>query len=173
MKERDQHAPSWSLLRRKSNIKSGSFRPGGLALICFKNQLDYNQLIMGCAATSNEANGHACCPPGSWPALQVDYAPNGTLVDIGGFKVYEIGSARKALVLFEDIFGIESGRHKIIADTYAALGFTVFWPEFLDPVYQGSIEDIPKILEVVQAQKIDKIKARYQKLSANIKSRGF
>lgn len=95
------------------------------------------------------------------------------MVNVGGFNIYEIGNGRKALVLFEDIFGIESGRHKIIADTYANLGFTVFLPEFLDPVYKGSIEDIPKILEVVQAQKIDKIKARYEKLSAHIKTCGF
>jgi dienelactone hydrolase len=95
------------------------------------------------------------------------------MVDVGEFKVYEIGTGRKALVLFEDIFGIESGRHKTIADTYADLGFTVFLPEFLDPAYKGPIEDIPKILEVVQAQKIDKIKAKYEKLSAHIKTRGF
>lgn len=29
---------------------------------------------MGC--TSNKDNG-GCCPPGSWPALTVDYKPNG------------------------------------------------------------------------------------------------
>lgn len=83
---------------------------------------------MGCANSSSDQNCHVCCPPGSWPALQVDYTPKGRVVDVGGLKVYEIGSGRRALVLFEDIFGIESGRHKIIADTYANLGFTVFLP---------------------------------------------
>lgn len=115
---------------------------------------------MGCEASSNQ-NCHACCPPGSWPALQVDYAPQGKIIDLGGFKVYEMGAGSRALILFEDIFGIESGRHKIIADTYAALGFKVYLPEFLEPVYKGSIEDVPKILEVVQQQKIDKIKTKY------------
>lgn len=100
---------------------------------------------MGCA-NSNEHNGHACCPPGSWPALQLNYTPKGKIVDIGGVSLYEVGSGTKALVLFEDIFGIESGRHKTIADTYAELGFKVYLPEFLEPIYKGSIEDIPKLL---------------------------
>jgi len=48
--------------------------------------------------------------------------------DIGsGLKVYEIGSG-KPLLIVEDIFGIESGRHQIMADTYANLGFHVFMP---------------------------------------------
>lgn len=46
-------------------------------------------------------------------------------------------------------------------------------PEFLEPVYKGSIEDIPKILEVVQQQKVEKIKAKYEKLSNYIKGQGF
>jgi hypothetical protein len=50
------------------------------------------------------------------------------MVDAGGFQVYEIGTGNKPLVLFEDIFGIESGRHRVIADTYASLGFKVFMP---------------------------------------------
>lgn len=100
---------------------------------------------MGCA-NSNPHNAHACCPPGSWPALQVDYTPKGKMLELGGLSLYEVGSGNKALVLFEDIFGIESGRHKTVADTYAALGFKVYMPEFLEPVFKGSIEDIPKIL---------------------------
>jgi dienelactone hydrolase len=82
---------------------------------------------MGCADSTGR-NAHACCPPGSWPALQVDYSPKGKNVELEGLTVYEAGSGDKALVLFEDIFGIESGRHKTIADTYAALGFRVYMP---------------------------------------------
>jgi dienelactone hydrolase len=102
----------------------------------------------------------------------VNYTPKGKNVDLGGVTVYQVGTGSKALVLFEDIFGIDSGRHKTVADTYAALGFRVYLPEFLEPVYKGSIEDVPKILEVVQAQKISTIKAKYEKLSAHIKSEG-
>ena len=93
---------------------------------------------MGCAKSS-EQGAHACCPPGSWPALQVDYTPKGKTIDVGGVKVYEAGTGNKVLVMFEDIFGTESGKHKTIADTYAALGFRVYLPELLEPFYQGSI----------------------------------
>lgn len=75
-------------------------------------------------------------------------------------------------MLFEDIFGIDSGRHKTVADTYATLGFKVYLPEFLEPIYKGSIEDVPKILEVVGQQKMATIKAKYEKLSAYIKTQG-
>ena len=30
--------------------------------------------------------------------------------------------------MFEDIFGIDSGRHTAVADTYAKLGFKVYMP---------------------------------------------
>lgn len=82
---------------------------------------------MGCTS-SNEQNAHACCPPGSWPALQVTYEPKGNTIDLGGSKVYHSGSGSKYLILFEDIFGIDSGKHKTIADTYAQLGFNVYVP---------------------------------------------
>jgi len=41
------------------------------------------------------------------------------------------------------------------------LGYNVFMPEFLDTPYSGSIEDVPKILEVVKKQQIADIKAKY------------
>jgi dienelactone hydrolase len=58
---------------------------------------------------------------------------------VDGLKVYHVGQGNRVLVLFEDIFGIESGRHKAIADTYAVMGFNVYLPEFLEPPYSGSI----------------------------------
>lgn len=125
---------------------------------------------MGCN-TSNEP--HACCPPGSWPALQVEYELKGKTIDLGeGLKVYEAGTGTKALVLFEDIFGTESGRHRTLADTFASFGYIVYLPELLDPVYQGSIEDMPKLLEALQKQKIATIKSRYERLSQHIKAEG-
>lgn len=72
-----------------------------------------------------------------------------------------IGKGNKALVLFSDIFGVESGKHKSIADTYACLGFKVYLTEFLDPPYKGSLAELSKIFEVVQMQKVETVKARF------------
>ncbi len=71
---------------------------------------------------------YACCPPGSWPALSFNYTPQGKMIDIDGLRVYKIGKGKKVLIMFEDIFGIDSGRHKAVADTYAKLGFKVYMP---------------------------------------------
>ncbi len=90
---------------------------------------------MGCQSPSSQH----CCPPGSWPALTLTYSPIGKTEDIDGVKVYHVGEGSKVLVLFEDIFGIESGRHKSLADTYAVMGYNVYLPEFLYPPYSGSI----------------------------------
>ncbi len=48
-----------------------------------------------------------------------------------------------------------------MADTYASLGFKVYVPEFLDPVYKGPIENVPEILKAVQQQKMPALKERY------------
>jgi len=53
------------------------------------------------------------------------------------------------------------------------MGYNVFMPEFLDPPYRGSIEDIPKLLEVVKKQKLDDINAKYERLRTHLKEKGF
>ena len=69
-----------------------------------------------------------CCPKGSWPQLASDYAPKGETLDIGGVKTYHIGEGNKTIVFIEDIFGVDSGRHRAIADYFAFLGYNVFLP---------------------------------------------
>jgi len=87
---------------------------------------------MGCAYSSSScAEPHHCCPPGSWPAITIDHRPTGTTENIDGLKVYHVGYGTKVLILFEDIFGIDSGRHKAVADTYSVMGYNVYLPEFL------------------------------------------
>eukprot|EP00179_Madagascaria_erythrocladioides_P016684 CAMPEP_0198345474 /NCGR_PEP_ID=MMETSP1450-20131203/74306_1 /TAXON_ID=753684 ORGANISM="Madagascaria erythrocladiodes, Strain CCMP3234" /NCGR_SAMPLE_ID=MMETSP1450 /ASSEMBLY_ACC=CAM_ASM_001115 /LENGTH=144 /DNA_ID=CAMNT_0044050823 /DNA_START=119 /DNA_END=550 /DNA_ORIENTATION=+ len=89
----------------------------------------------------------SCCPPDSWPALDAGYAPLGTTIDVatsggggdaGGdaatMKVYVSGdskAAKRALVVLPDIFGIDSGRTKAMADHFAARGFYVLVPDVL------------------------------------------
>lgn len=75
------------------------------------------------------------------------------------------------LVMFSDIFGAESGKHRSIADTYACLGFKVYLTQFLDPPYEGSIEELAKIYEVVQMQKVATVRARFETLLKHIKEK--
>ena len=32
---------------------------------------------MGCGSSGNAHDAQGCCPPGSWPALTIDYKPQG------------------------------------------------------------------------------------------------
>jgi dienelactone hydrolase len=74
----------------------------------------------------------SCCPADSWPALKVPttYSAKGSESVGAGEKavrLYTVGTEHKekALVIVTDIFGIDSGRHKAIADTFAEHGFCV------------------------------------------------
>jgi len=83
-----------------------------------------------------------------------------------------VGQGERVLLVLEDIFGVDSGRHKAVADTYSVMGYNVYLPEFLEPPYSGSVEDIPKLLELVKKQQLPDINAKYQKLSSHLKGRG-
>ena len=75
----------------------------------------------------------------------MDYAPVGKEENIDGVKVYHCGSGKKALIILEDVFGIDSGRHKVVTDTYANMGYDVYLPELLDHPWTGGV-DPPKII---------------------------
>eukprot|EP00166_Cyanidium_caldarium_P001090 ctg_1492.g537 len=71
-----------------------------------------------------------CCPPGSWPALQVDYKPRGTMKDIGkGVQAYVVGSGSRGIIVLPDVFGVESGHSKAICDAFADAGFVAVLPD--------------------------------------------
>ncbi|KAK4535340.1 hypothetical protein CDCA_CDCA04G1365 [Cyanidium caldarium] len=71
-----------------------------------------------------------CCPPGSWPALQVDYKPRGTMKDIGkGLQAYVVGSGSRGIIVLPDVFGVESGHSKAICDAFADAGFVAVLPD--------------------------------------------
>lgn len=92
-----------------------------------------------------------CCPKGSWPALQTHYQAKGDTFELGGTTVYHIGDSNKILVIVSDIFGATSGRHRNVADTFAALGYNVYLPEILVNPYDGEM-DMPKIVENIKGQ---------------------
>src|SRR4051812_1981352 len=82
----------------------------------------------------------SCCPPESWPALKAEseYQPKGETIKVGKapneHALYVIGKEHakegKAIVIVPDIFGIDTGRHKAIADTLAEHGFVVVLADF-------------------------------------------
>ena len=64
-----------------------------------------------------------CCPPGSEPYTKQpdDYQLQGSFKDIGQLETYFVGppSSKRAIVLICDVFGLNAGLHKVIADTLA------------------------------------------------------
>jgi len=63
-----------------------------------------------------------CCPPGSIPYLEADYALRGekSVTTDGLVEFYGIGDdVQKAIVIFNEPFGWNSGRVRVLADTLA------------------------------------------------------
>jgi dienelactone hydrolase len=47
-------------------------------------------------------------------------------------SVYNVGqNNQKVLIIFSNIFGAYSSRHRNIADTYASFGYNVYLPQLL------------------------------------------
>lgn len=68
-------------------------------------------------------------------------------------------------MIFEDIFGIDSGRHKIVCDTYAALGYNVYLPELLDKAYVGEVNP-PQIIQFIkETVTVEGFTGKYGKLT--------
>jgi len=83
-------------------------------------------------ADLNDSTG-TCCPSTRLPALipPSTYKGQGSSVDLNGLKVYITGSQKntKAIVVLADVLGMESGRHKGIADQFADAGYYVVMPD--------------------------------------------
>lgn len=115
--------------------------------------------------------GHgACCPSGT-PAFRhppQDFSPRGTAESIDGMDIYVVGPQEGplsgALVMIPEVFGIDSGRLKLVADTMADNGFFVVlsdlmrgrgisgpfdWSTFGTWVTQFKYEDVKVDLERV------------------------
>ena len=58
--------------------------------------------------------------------------------DLGGGRLaYVVGKGAKSVVLFHDICGLHTGRHKQIADEIASRGFLVVVPDFFQEMGGG------------------------------------
>ena len=71
--------------------------------------------------------------------------------------------------MVEDIFGIDSGRHRVIADIFASKGYNVFMPELLQPYYDGPM-DMPAIVACIKGQDYEKMEINFSKVLGHIKS---
>ena len=88
-----------------------------------------------------------CCPKGSWPALKTDYVPRFAEEELGGLNCYVAGSNEtKAIILLHDIFGVNSGRTKAIADSFNDEGYLTVVPDIFrgDAIGEGS--DVPSLI---------------------------
>jgi dienelactone hydrolase len=71
----------------------------------------------------------SCCPKGSWEQLNAEYHPIGEDLNVDGVPVYHTGKGNpRVLIIFSDIFGATSGRHRSVADIFASLHYEVFLP---------------------------------------------
>lgn len=86
-----------------------------------------------------------CCPPGSIPYLEPDYAVRGEkhVTNDGLVEFYGIGSDLiRAIVIFNEPFGWNSGRVRVLADTFALEGYFVVVPRLFGvDLDQGSDGD--------------------------------
>mmetsp|Transcript_31276 Transcript_31276/g.103949 ORF Transcript_31276/g.103949 Transcript_31276/m.103949 type:complete len:275 (+) Transcript_31276:55-879(+) len=75
-----------------------------------------------------------CCPAGAEPMLIVrDYVPRGEMVTIGHTPVYIASPpspSARGVVVFSDMFGVHTGRHKQLCDRLAEQGLLVACPDF-------------------------------------------
>jgi len=73
----------------------------------------------------------SCCPPGAWGKLEYnDYTPKGVVEKVDGLDIYKVGEGEKAIIWNYDIFGINAGRTKLLADLFASKGYLVLIPDY-------------------------------------------
>lgn len=73
-----------------------------------------------------------CCTKDAhgYLAAPADYQPKGSMKDASGLPYYAVGEGSSTLIVANDIYGIDSGRHKQVADKLAAdLGIQVVLPK--------------------------------------------
>lgn len=75
-----------------------------------------------------------CCPPGAEPLLiMADYKPKGQMISMGDIECYVAwpsAKTQRAIILFQDIFGIHVGRLKQLCDMLAEKGYGAVAPDF-------------------------------------------
>jgi hypothetical protein len=62
----------------------------------------------------------ACCPPDSAPSLEVAYKEQGEICHCRGTDAYEVGHGSNSVIMIPDVWGWNSGRTRMLADTLAS-----------------------------------------------------
>mmetsp|Transcript_52581 Transcript_52581/g.97347 ORF Transcript_52581/g.97347 Transcript_52581/m.97347 type:complete len:273 (+) Transcript_52581:54-872(+) len=85
-----------------------------------------------------------CCPPESEPLREMQaYSPKHDMVQIGTLSCYvaePTAPTANAVIMFADMFGVHTGRHKQFVDMLADNGYLAVCPDFLKdrPYMSGS-----------------------------------
>jgi dienelactone hydrolase len=75
---------------------------------------------------------NTCCPKKSHGAMKPVPGHRGSEYQIAGnLNLYHVGQGNKAIIFIHDIYGIDSGRSRLVADEFAAQGYQVFFPDLL------------------------------------------
>lgn len=93
------------------------------------------------------------------------------MIKTGQVDTYHIGEGKQVIIMFEDIFGMASGRHKSVADAYASLGYNVYVPKLIAHPYEGDI-DIPKIMASAKSQNFKEMTDRFHQLVKHLEELG-
>jgi len=90
----------------------------------------------------------SCCPPGSLGNLKLEgYTPKGVVETVDDLDLYRVGSGEKCIIWNYDIFGLNSGRTKMLADLFSDYGFLVIIPDYYR---NGDGRDPTKDTDMVQ-----------------------
>jgi len=117
-----------------------------------------------------QEQGDACCPPSRVPPLVngSNYVAKGeektVKNELNGkdLRLYVTGNASSslAIVLFHDIFGLDSGNHRQVCDVWAeAFNCQVYMPDFFRGDVLKSVDDVvtPKFLELVKRHPFEEV----------------
>jgi len=73
----------------------------------------------------------SCCPPGAYGDLTIEgYTPKGVVETVGDLDMYRVGSGEKCIIWNYDIFGLNAGRTKMLADLFSESGYLVIIPDY-------------------------------------------
>lgn len=123
-----------------------------------------------------ETGEGGCCPPDRLDLLPPQgYEAQGQLLDMG-IRVYVVGSAssKKGVLVIPDIFGIDTGRHKGIADQLAREGYLVAMPDVPlgEKITREEIESPTGVSRVVALNQPAALYPEFDKVYAYMQSKG-